>query len=70
MMNMKQCLHSSYATMLATLLVVTGCGGGARSAWDDIDYSKVRGGQARENDPVYTAPTVVGCTDDDLYNCR
>jgi hypothetical protein len=38
--------------------------------WDDIDYSKVRGRGAYENDNNYVIPSVLSCIDDDLYNCN
>jgi hypothetical protein len=44
-----------------------------KDAWADIDYSKVyrAAGQSRDIDTGYRAPTtVVGCVDDDLYNCH
>ncbi len=53
----------------AALLLLAGCAPSRHSEWDDIDYSRVYQ-RARENDPSYTAPTVVGCVDDDLYNCN
>lgn len=40
------------------------------SDWDNIDYSRIaRDNQRRENDRNYV-PTVIGCADDDLYNCK
>jgi hypothetical protein len=59
-----------YYTM--TLCVVTACaGGGQASRWENIDYTPVyRAYEKRQNDAGYTAPSVVGCVDDDLYNCR
>ncbi len=42
--------------------------------WQDIDYSSVyrRSGE-RENDSGYTPPrsgSIMGCVDEDLYNCK
>ena len=56
--------------MLLMALLFTGCGNSAPASnpWEDIDYSKVHQ-PTTENDPAYTAPSVVGCVDDDLYNC-
>lgn len=35
----------------------------------DLDYSRIK--QAvHENDSSYSMPTIVGCIDDDLYNCN
>lgn len=57
------------AYILVMLLALSGCAGEASNKqWDDIDYSKVHK-PATENDPAYTAPSVIGCVDDDLYNC-
>jgi hypothetical protein len=38
-----------------------------------LDYSRIaQQNQARENDANYRppVPTVIGCSDDDLYNCK
>ncbi|MDE3015376.1 MAG: hypothetical protein KGI29_00425 [Pseudomonadota bacterium] len=59
-----------WAAMLVMLLILSGCADEtSNKQWDDIDYSRVHGA-ARENDPAYTAPSVIGCVDDDLYNCN
>ena len=58
--------------MVAVSLACTACTGGNRSnEWEDIDYSKVynRAGQ-RDIDADYKKPSIVGCVDDDLFNCR
>ena len=57
-----------------SLSLLPGCGSGgahATNEWQNIDYSSVyrKAGQ-RENDSSYTQPSVIGCVDDDLYNCR
>lgn len=60
-----------YASYIMTLCLLTACGGGQRSQWDDIDYSSVyRAYERRQNDSGYTPPSIVGCVDDDLYNCK
>jgi len=57
-------------TVLLALVVISACAP-HQSAWDTIDYSRLaRENQARENDPNYVQPSVVGCADDDLYNCK
>lgn len=48
------------------VLLFSGCSSG--SAWDDIDYSRVRGGY--DNDSGYSMPSVFGCTSDDLFTCN
>jgi len=62
--------RSSVSVAMALLVFVSACSGGGRkgSEWDNIDYSKVR--QIHENDTGYVQPTVIGCTDDDLFNCN
>lgn len=53
------------------VFIVSGCAAQKRQQqWGDIDYSKVRNREARENDNNYTPPSVVSCVDDDLYNCK
>jgi hypothetical protein len=62
--------------MLALLIVclLAACATARQqSQWDDIDYSRIaQQNQARENDANYRppVPTVIGCSDDDLYNCK
>lgn len=56
--------------LLPMLLMLSDCAPKKRNAWDDIDYSKVRNRQARENDAGYVPPSIANCVDDDLYNCR
>ena len=48
------------------ILALSGCSSG--SEWDDIDYSRVRGGY--DNDSSYRIPSVFGCTSDDLFTCN
>ena len=56
---------------MLTLCVLSACAGSKRSQWDDLDYAPVyRAYEQRENDSRYTQPNVIGCVDDDLYNCR
>ena len=53
-------------------LLLCACEKEGHNVWSDIDYAKIaRDNYRRENDSGYTAPpSVLGCTDDDLYNCR
>ena len=52
-----------------TLLLLAACAS-QHNAFQDIDYTHVyERYQQRENDPGYTPPSVIGCVDDDLYNC-
>ena len=55
-----------------TLCVLAGCGGKtSRSQWEDIDYTPVyRAYEGHQNDTRYTQPSIIGCVDDDLYNCK
>lgn len=42
-----------------------------KNDWADVDYSGVyKAAAERQIDNNYKAPTVVGCVDDDLYNCK
>jgi hypothetical protein len=52
------------------MMLLAGCGPSNKDVWSDIDYAKVaRENYRRENDSAYTPPHVLGCVDDDLYNC-
>ena len=53
-----------YAVMIVLFLV--GCSSG--SSWDDIDYSRVRGGY--DNDSGYSLPSIFSCISDDLFTCN
>lgn len=60
---------------IIAVMVLFACGACAQqkqNTWDNIDYSKVykAAGERRDIDTGYRAPSVVGCVDDDLYNCR
>ena len=58
------------STTLAVLLAASACSGGRHSEWDNIDYSSVyRKAGESENDSGYRAPRIIGCIDEDLYNC-
>ena len=55
----------------AALLVSNNCADyKQQKEWDGIDYSKVRDRDIYENDSSYTPPSVIGCTNDDLFNCN
>lgn len=42
-----------------------------RDPWHDIDYSSVyQYYKHREIDTNYTPPSILGCVDEDLYNCQ
>lgn len=61
------------ADFIALFLCVglAACGGSKRSNQWDIDYSSVYKAYGnREIDNSYKAPSVIGCVDDDLYNCQ
>lgn len=66
----------AYPLVLAISITCSACanGGGAagsRGQWEDIDYSKVyKAAGQRDVDSSYKLPTVAGCVDDDLYNCK
>ena len=56
---------------LVALFMVSSCTGTQqKKEWDGIDYSKVRDRDKYENDSNYTQPTVLSCTNDDLFNCN
>ena len=62
---------SRLSFMFTVIFMLCGCGDHKqKKEWDDIDYSKVRGREAYENDKDYSPPSVLGCTSDDLYNCN
>lgn len=54
--------------LTTTLVSTSGCAI-VSDDWNDIDYSRVRGG-SYESDSYYTMPSVIGCIDDDLFNCN
>jgi hypothetical protein len=57
--------------LLTVCLLAAACAGGKRTQWDNVDYTPVyKAYGERENDPAYTQPSVIGCVDDDLYNCK
>ena len=53
-------------------LPLAACSRNGADEWEDIDYAKIaRDNYRRENDSAYVPPpSVIGCVDDDLYNCR
>lgn len=59
---------------LMTMMVLFACGACAQKndEWSNIDYSKVykAAGERRDIDSGYKAPSVIGCVDDDLFNCK
>jgi hypothetical protein len=61
-----------YCIILSIAIGLAACSQNSRrSEWDSIDYTRVYERQrSRENDSSYRQPTVVGCMDDDLFNCR
>jgi len=47
------------------------CAGSKKDEWSNMDYSKVyKAAGQRDIDTGYKAPSVIGCVDDDLYNCK
>ena len=66
------CMRHLFSISLMTLCVLAGCGGKtSRSQWEDIDYTPVyRAYEGHQNDTRYTQPSIIGCVDDDLYNCK
>lgn len=60
----------SLVAVVSLSFLMAGCAGKSSREWDDIDYSKVRDRDKYENDDNYTQPSVVGCTNDDLFNCN
>lgn len=58
------------ALLLLSLLALSGCSKPGADEWSHIDYARIaRENYRRENDAAYTPPRVIGCVDDDLYNC-
>lgn len=57
---------------IAVLFLCGACAQKAEDDWSSIDYSKVykAAGERRDNDARYKAPSVLGCVDDDLFNCK
>lgn len=59
--------------VFSVVITCGACAPGEKDEWSNIDYSKVykAAGERRDIDSGYKAPaSVVGCVDDDLYNCR
>ncbi len=61
---------SALVFVLVLSCMLSGCAGKSAKDWDGIDYSKVRDRDKYENDNNYTQPSVISCTDDDLFNCN
>lgn len=63
--------HPSLFSLLL-LLACAACAPQRNDDWSGIDYSKVykAAGERRDVDSGYKAPSVIGCVDDDLYNCK
>ena len=66
-MTIESDMKSRIVIILAVLLTLPNCAK-KNDLWGDIDYSKVR--RAAENDAGYVAPSISGCVDDDLINCK
>ena len=56
------------AKMMMLCLLLCACAK-SNSNWD-IDYSSVYRAGNREIDSGYQQPSVIGCVDDDLFNCQ
>jgi hypothetical protein len=68
---MKRYHTSSCFPFLLTALLAACAGNAAHKEWEDLDYSPVyRAYEKRENDSSYKPASIVGCIDDDLYNCK
>ena len=61
-----------FALTMVALITVSACERVGKNEWEDLDYSRVSSQyRNRENDSSYTPPpSVIGCVDDDLYNCN
>jgi hypothetical protein len=58
------------SNFMLSLCLLAACAS-KRSQWDSVDYTPVyKAYEGRENDPAYKQPSVIGCVDDDLYNCK
>jgi len=58
--------------IIATITFTCGaCAPKGGDDWSNIDYSKVyKAAGQREIDAGYRQPSVLGCVDDDLINCK
>ncbi len=65
-------MKNSTLLLCMGLLMLGACAKEGGDVWSDIDYARIaRDNYRKENDSYYIPPpTVNGCTDDDLYNCR
>lgn len=55
----------------AMLITCNACASGKKDDWSNIDYSNVyKAAGERDVDTGYRPPSVIGCVNDDLYNCR
>ncbi len=65
-------MNKSWVFVCLTLvMLLPACEKEGKDVWNDIDYARIaRDNYRRENDSSYIPPpSVIGCTDDDLYNC-
>ena len=61
----------TYPVLLLALMLTAACEKVGKNEWSEIDYSRVaRDNYNRQNDGNYVPPSVLGCVDDDLYNCN
>ena len=52
------------------VVLLSGCKHSSNDDWRNIDYARIaRDNYRLENDTQYVPPNVLGCVDDDLYNC-
>lgn len=65
-------MFARFVPLFCTITLAASACAGKKDEWSDIDYSKVyrAAGERRDIDSGYKSPTVLGCVDDDLYNCR
>lgn len=63
--------HLRHISMIMVMCVLVDCAPRGND-WQNIDYSSVyRRAKGYENDSSYTPPrSVLGCVDEDLYNCK
>jgi hypothetical protein len=58
-------------TMMTMAAVMAACTTSRHNEWEDLDYSAVyRAAGQRDNDRTYVQPSVLGCVNEDLYNCH
>ena len=60
-----------FRMIVMTMAAVLAACASRNSEWEDLDYSSVyRAAGARDNDRNYVQPSIIGCVDEDLINCK